>query len=95
MNRNMTDILHYSHGRDCDEYIMPDSVRTIGRNSFWNCKRIKRIKLGRNLRQIGYNPFANCSNLTIESESPNYIVLDGILYDRTAREVICCTDVIA
>lgn len=95
MNRNMTDILHYSHGRDCDEYIMPDTVRTIGRNSFWNCKRIKRIKLGRNLRQIGYNPFANCSNLTIESESPNYIIVDGILYDRTVREVICCTDIIA
>ena len=95
MNKDMTVILHYSHGRDEDEYIMPDTVRTIGRNSFWNCQRLKRIRLGKNLRQIGYNPFANCSNLTIESESPNYVVVDGILYDSTIREVVCCTDVSA
>jgi len=93
MDRNRTTILHYSHGRDEDEYIMPDTVRTIGRNSFWNCKRIRRIVLGRNLRQIGYNPFANCSNLRIESNSPNYVVRDSILYDKDVREVVCCTDV--
>lgn len=92
MDRNMTEIIHYSHGRDADEFIMPDSVRTIGRNSFWNCKRIRRIVLGRNLRQIGYNPFANCSNLAIESNSPRYSVVDSILYDSGIREVVCCTD---
>ncbi len=92
MDRNETTILHYSHGRDADEYVMPDTVRTIGRNSFWNCKRIRRIVLGRNLRQIGYNPFANCSNLTIESNSPRYVVIDSILYDKDVREVICCSD---
>ena len=93
MDRNCTTILHYSHGRDEDDYIMPDSVRTIGRNSFWNCKRIRRIVLGKNLRQIGYNPFANCSNLSIISNSPNYVVRDSILYDKDVRETVCCTDV--
>lgn len=93
LDRHMTTIIHYSHGHNEDGYIMPDTVRTIGRNSFWNCKRIKRIVLGKNLRQIGYNPFANCSNLTIESNSPMYVVVDSILYDKDVREVICCTNV--
>lgn len=92
LDRNMTTILHYSQGRDADDYIMPDTVRTIGRNSFWNCKRIRRIVLGMNLRQIGYNPFANCSNLSIESNSPLYVVKDSILYDKDVREVVCCSD---
>ena len=95
MNREMTTIIHYSHGRDADEYIMPDTVKTVGRNSFWNCKRIRRIVLGKNLRQIGYNPFANCSNLIIKSNSPNYVVVDGILCDKTVRETVCCTNVCA
>lgn len=92
LNREMTNILHYSHGRDEDEYIVPDTVRTIGRNSFWNCKRIRRIILGRNVRQVGYNPFANCTNLKIISKSPLFKVVDGILYDAELKELFCCTN---
>lgn len=92
MNSARTTIYHYSHGRDADEYVMPDTVRTVGRNSFWNCHRIRRVVIGPNVRQIGYNPFANCVNLEIVSESPAYRVVDGILYDSSVRESVCCTD---
>ena len=46
-------ILHYSVGAEYDEYRVPDSVRMIGRNSFWNCAGLKRIVIGKNVRQIG------------------------------------------
>lgn len=95
LNRNGTTILHYSQGRDSDDYVMPDSVRTVGRNSFWNCKRIRRLVIGRNVRQIGYNPFANCTNVIVESRSPMYSVLDNVLYDSNARETFCCSSAMA
>ncbi len=95
LNKDGTTILHYSHGRLEGDYVVPDTVRTIGRNSFWNCKRIKHLTIGKNVRQIGYNPFANCSNLIISSNSPNYCVIDGILYDSAMRETFFCSPVLA
>jgi len=91
LDKGKTTIFHYSLGVNQDQYVVPDTVRTIGRNSFWNCKRIKKIILGKNIRQIGYNPFANCSNLEIVSESPYFRVIDGVLYDDNVKEVFCCT----
>lgn len=88
-------ILHYSLGAEYDEYRVPDSVKTIGRNSFWNCTGLKRIIIGKNVRQIGYNPFANCLNLKIESDSPFYNTKDGVLYDSSFNELVCCTNEIA
>ena len=92
MNKECTTIFHYSHGRDEDVYAIPDTVRTIGRNSFWNCKRLLKVIIGKNVRQIGYNPFANCDNLEFESHSPHFKSIDGALYDKDVRELICCTN---
>ncbi|OPY34227.1 MAG: hypothetical protein A4E32_00499 [Methanomassiliicoccales archaeon PtaU1.Bin124] len=91
LNKEQTTLIHYSLGTDQDEYVIPRSVRTVGRNSFWNCRRLKRIVITENVRQIGYNPFANCSNLEIICLSPYYKVEDGILYDKDGLELICCT----
>lgn len=95
LNRTGTTIIHYSHGRDEDDYEMPDSVRTIGRNSFWNCKRIRKLVIGRNVRQIGYNPFANCTNVIIQSRSDLFKVIGNVLYDADAREAFCCSSAMA
>lgn len=91
LNKEQTTLMHYSLGTDQDEYVIPRSVRTIGRNSFWNCKRLRRIVITENVRQIGYNPFANCTNLEIVCFSPYYKVEGGILYDKEMKELICCT----
>lgn len=92
MDKRGTTIIHYSLGMDRDEYSIPESVTTIGRNAFWNCKRLKVLRIGKNVRQIGYNPFANCTNLQIESDSEFYSARDGILYDSSFRELIFCSN---
>ena len=65
-------------------------VKRINRNSFWNCKGIKKIILPETLEDIGYNPFVGCSNIEFESKSNSFIVVDGILYNKDMSKLICC-----
>lgn len=46
------------------EYIVPDSVKKIEDDSFWNCTNITKIILPYGLEKIGDSAFFNCSNLT-------------------------------
>ena len=89
-DKNATTCMHYSMGSGVKVVELLDTVRTIGRNCFWNCDMIEKIIIPKSVRQIGYNPFANCKNVVIENHSPYYQVVDGILYDATVREIVYC-----
>lgn len=64
-------------------------VDRICRNSFWNCKGIKKIVLPKTLKAIGYNPFVGCSNIEFVSESSNYEVINNALYTENRRRLVC------
>lgn len=69
--------------------VILDGVKTINRNSFWNCKGIECIVFPKSLNDIGYNPFVGCSNIHFESNSPYYKVVDGVLYNKDVSKVVC------
>ena len=69
-------------------YLKP--VKRINRNSFWNCKGIKKIVLPETLEDIGYNPFVGCDNIEFVSESKYYLVEDGRLYNADMSKLVCC-----
>ncbi len=73
-----------------DRLVIPEGIKTINRNSFWNCKGIKTIVFPETLEDIGYNPFVGCSNIRFVSSSPHFKVVDGILYNRDLSKLICC-----
>lgn len=89
-DKNITTCMHYSMGSGVKVVKLADTVRTIGRNCFWNCDMIEKIIIPASVRQIGYNPFANCKNVVLENHSPYYAVVDGILYDATVKEMVYC-----
>lgn len=62
------------NGSQIDSLRVPETVSLISRNSFWNCKGVKKIVITKNVDRIGYNPFAGCENLIIESENDNFVV---------------------
>ena len=66
-----------------------DGVKTINRNSFWNCKGIKLIVFPESLIDIGYNPFVGCSNIHFESHSERFKVIDDVLYNFDESKIIC------
>lgn len=91
-NKFKTTIIGCLNGTEADKIEVPDSVTLISRNSFWNCKGIKKIVIGRNVNRIGYNPFAGAENLWIESKSPNFMAENGIVFDTNKTHLLCATD---
>ena len=73
---------------DTDCLVLKD-VKRICRNSFWNCKGIRKIILPKTLESIGYNPFVSCSNIEFESNSKNYIVYNNALYTADKSKLVC------
>ena len=71
------------------DYLVLKDVKRICRNSFWNCKGIRKIVLPKTLESIGYNPFVSCSNIEFESNSENYIVYDNALYTADKSKLVC------
>ena len=69
--------------------VLLEGVKTINRNSFWNCKGIQTIVFPESLVDIGYNPFVGCSNIKFESHSPRFKVIDDVLYNFDESKIIC------
>ncbi len=72
-----------------ENLVIPEGIKTINRNSFWNCKGIKKITLPESLEDIGYNPFVSCSNIHFESKSKHFNVIDDVLYNEDCSKIIC------
>lgn len=72
-----------------ERLVLLDGVKTINRNSFWNCKGIKTIVFPESLVDIGYNPFVGCSNIRFESHSSHFKVINDVLYNFDESKIIC------
>lgn len=72
------------------EELRLEKVKKICRNSFWNCKGIKKIILPETLETIGYNPFVDCSEIEFVSESENFAVENNLLLSKDRSKLICC-----
>ena len=80
------------NGTSIDKFIVPETVTSISRNAFWNCKGIRHIVITKNVNRIGYNPFAGCENLLIESQSASFPCKGGIIFDKDYSAIQCATD---
>ena len=73
----------------CKRLELIEGIKTINRNSFWNCCGIETIVLPESLEDVGYNPFVGCSNIHFESKTPYYKVVDDVLYNADMTKLIC------
>ena len=91
-NRYITTVIGCLNGTKIDRIVLPDSVTLISRNSFWNCKGIKNLVISQNINRIGYNPFAGCENLLLQSESPKFPCENGVIYNASKTHILCATN---
>jgi hypothetical protein len=94
-NKEKTDFFHYSMGLNNNTFALAQGVRKIGRNSFWNCRKLVKIIIPSSVREIGYNPFAYCINLEFENHSDKFSLENGLLLDYEKKQLICCTSKVA
>ena len=73
---------------------IPNTVTSIGNHAFYNCSKLTGIvTIPNSVKSIGVNPFAGCSKLTeinVVADNPNYISIDGILYNKSKNRLIGC-----
>ena len=87
-DRDYSSVIGCLNSVDTDCLVLKN-VKRICRNSFWNCKGIRKIVLPETLESIGYNPFVSCSNIEFESKSPNYIVFNHALFTADKSKLVC------
>ena len=87
-DRDYSSIIGCLNSINTDELVLKD-VKRICRNSFWNCKGIKKIVFPKTLQDIGYNPFVGCSNIEFVSYSDNYTVYNCALFTKDKSKLVC------
>ena len=71
-----TMLIQYALGKTATEFIIPDSVTTIGGSAFAGCSSLTRVVIGDSVTTIGYGAFENCSSLT-SIEIPDSVTMIG------------------
>lgn len=87
-DRDYSSVIGCLNSIDTDCLVLKD-VKRICRNSFWNCKGIRKIVFPNTLEDIGYNPFVSCSNIEFESNSDKYIVYNNALFTADKSKLVC------
>ena len=87
-DRDYSSVIGCLNSIDTDCLVLKD-VKRICRNSFWNCKGIRKIVFPKTLEDIGYNPFVSCSNIEFESNSDKYIVYNNALFTGDKSKLVC------
>ena len=63
-NKDKTQIIHYPKGKIENEYIVPDSVISLGDSVFFSCKNLTSVTIPTSVKSIGTKTFSECSSLT-------------------------------
>ena len=70
------------------EVILPNTLERIGGDCFYYCTNLERVTVPEKVSIMGNNPFAGCPKLKLENKSPYFLLENGVLYDRSKRNLI-------
>ncbi|MGN0542106.1 MAG: leucine-rich repeat domain-containing protein [Acutalibacteraceae bacterium] len=91
-NKVKTELIQYPIGRTATEYTIPDSVTSIGENSFVGCESLSSVTIGNSVTSIGDYAFLGCTGLTsiTVDENNQYYSSDenGVLFNKVKTELI-------
>ena len=73
---------------DLSELVIPESVEYIGEGVFKGCNNLHRITIPFSLRKFTGNPFCGWKLGELIIKSPNYIVSDGVVFDKNNTEIV-------
>ena len=75
----------YPAGKASANYVIPNSVTSIGSGAFSYCTSLTSITIGNGISSIGENAFNGCTSLTtieVSMDNMNYTDVEGVLFNR-------------
>lgn len=83
-DKNITTIVLYPSNRKGD-YEIPDSVKSIGADVFYNCPNLTKITIPSSVEVIDSYALQNClylKSVEVSGDNPNYASVGGVLYNK-------------
>ena len=76
-----------------EEIKLSANLKKVGESAFEGCSNLKTIHIPASVEEIGDTVFLNCESLekiTVDSENKYYKALDGVLYTKDEKVLLCC-----
>ena len=70
---------------------LPVALQEIGEYAFAQCSKLTSVAIPAGLKTIGAGAFAGCSNvsaITVEAKNADYVVMDGILFNKEKTALV-------
>lgn len=74
------------------DFVVPESVTSIGSDAFSNCARLKSVALSKNVETISPDAFLKCVALTaidVSAENERFKSIDGALLTKDGKTLLC------
>ena len=75
-DKKLQTLIKYPQNKKAETYIVPNAIKVIGANAFFDCENITNITLPGSIENIGTGAFCGCKNI-LTIELPNSIVNIG------------------
>ena len=90
-NKDKTELICYPRSKVDNSYNIPNSVKSIGNDTFLGCNKLASITIPNSVTSIGERVFAGCSSLTainVAEANKFYSSVNGVLFNKDKTELI-------
>ena len=75
-----------------ESYLIPQGISSIGDKAFYSCESLAEIIIPESVTSVAERSFVGCRNLVkirVSPEHPTFAAIDGALFDKTEKKLIC------
>ena len=89
-NKTMDLLICYPCNKECENYVIPNSVTSITDFAFWCCKKLKKLTIPESVSEIGSGVFlySSIESIDVSKENNHYFSSNGALYEKNTNYLV-------